>query len=114
MWIPYGMSMSSAAPARTERPPGPRLPTVLLLDGPEHMRQRKLLLPPLHGERMQRYGELMREVTEREIATWPSGGPFAVWPRMQAITLEVIIRAVFGVDDPERVERVAGRIRPLL
>jgi cytochrome P450 len=53
-------------------------------------------------------------VTEREITTWPSGEPFAVWPRMQAITLEVIIRAVFGVDDAERVERVAGRIRPML
>jgi cytochrome P450 len=78
------------------------------------MRQRKLLLPPFHGERMQRYGELMREVTEREITTWPSGEPFAVWPRMQAITLEVIIRAVLGVDDAERVERVAGRIRPML
>src|SRR5436190_15095006 len=88
--------------------------SVLLLDGPSHMRQRKLLLPPFHGERMQRYGEVMREVTEREVATWPAGEAFTVWPRMQAITLEVIIRAVFGVDDPERVERVAGRIRPML
>jgi cytochrome P450 family 135 len=88
--------------------------SVLLLDGPSHLRQRKLLLPPFHGERMQRYGEVMREVTEREVATWPAGEPFAVWPRMQAITLEVIVRAVFGVDDRERVERVAGRIRPML
>ena len=63
---------------------------------------------------MQRYGDVMREVTEREVATWPAGEPFAVWPRMQAITLEVIVRAVFGVDDRERVERVAGRIRPML
>src|SRR5256714_10381246 len=88
--------------------------SVLLLDGPSHLRQRKLLLPPFHGERMQRYGEVMREATEREIATWPAGESFAVWPRMQAITLEVIIRTVFGVDDAERVERVAGRIRPML
>ena len=88
--------------------------SVLLLDGPPHLRQRKLLLPPFHGERMQRYGDVMREVTEREISTWPSGEPFAVWPRMQAITLEVIIRAVFGVNDAERVEHVASRIRPLL
>jgi cytochrome P450 family 135 len=88
--------------------------SVLLLDGPSHLRQRKLLLPPFHGERMQRYGDVMREVTEREVATWPTGEPFAVWRRMQAITLEVIIRAVFGVDDPDRVERVAGRIRPML
>jgi cytochrome P450 len=88
--------------------------SVLLLDGPSHLRQRKLLLPPFHGARMQRYGEVMREVTEREIANWPAGEPFAVWPRMQAITLEVIVRSVFGVDDAERVERVAGRIRPML
>ncbi|HEV7459870.1 MAG TPA: cytochrome P450 [Solirubrobacteraceae bacterium] len=88
--------------------------SVLLLDGPSHLRQRKLLLPPFHGERMQRYGEVMREVTEREVATWPTGEPFPVWPRMQAITLEVIVRAVFGVDDAARVERVAGRIRPML
>jgi len=47
--------------------------SVLLLDGPPHLRQRKLLLPPFHGERMQRYGDVMREVTEREISTWPSG-----------------------------------------
>jgi cytochrome P450 len=88
--------------------------SVLLLDGPPHLRQRKLLLPPFHGERMQRYGDVMREVTEREISTWPSGKPLAVWPRMQAITLEVIIRAVFGVDDADQVEYVAGRIRPML
>jgi cytochrome P450 len=88
--------------------------SVLLLDGPSHLRQRKLLLPPFHGDRMRHYGELMREVTEREVATWPSGQPFPVLPRMQAITLEVIIRAVFGVVDAGRVERIAGRIRPLL
>jgi cytochrome P450 len=88
--------------------------SVLLLDGPPHLRQRKLLLPPFHGERMQRYGEVMREITEREIATWPRDRPFPAWPRMQAITLEVIIRAVFGVDDAGRVEHVASRIRPVL
>jgi cytochrome P450 len=88
--------------------------SVLLLDGPRHLRQRKLLLPPFHGERMQRYGEVMREVTEREIARWPVGTPFAAWPRMQAITLEVIVRTVFGVDEHERLEELAARIRPLL
>ena len=50
--------------------------SVLLLDGPEHMRQRKLMLPSFHGERMQRYGGVMREVAEQEIATWPVGEPF--------------------------------------
>jgi len=51
---------------------------VLLLDGKEHMRQRKLMLPSFHGERMQRYGDVMREVAEREIAGWPVGEPFGL------------------------------------
>jgi cytochrome P450 family 135 len=84
--------------------------SVLLLDEAQHMAQRKLLLPPFHGERMQRYGELMTEVTEREMASWPSGTPLAVWPHMQAVTLEVIIRAVFGVQDAGRVEQLRSAI----
>src|SRR4029453_11061329 len=62
--------------------------SVLLLDGPEHMRQRKLMLPSFHGERMQRYGDLMLEIAEDEIKTWPVGTSFALRPRTQAITLE--------------------------
>jgi cytochrome P450 len=54
---------------------------------------------------MQRYGELMSEVAEREVATWPIGEPFKVWPRMQAVTLEVIMRAVFGVTDRDQLHR---------
>ncbi len=61
--------------------------SVLLLDDAQHMRQRKLLLPPFHGERMTRYGELMREIAERDIATWPRGVPFRLHPRMQDVTL---------------------------
>jgi cytochrome P450 len=78
--------------------------SVLLLDEAPHLEQRKLLLPPFHGERMQRYGDLMRTVAEGEIASWPSGTPFELWPRMQAVTLEVIVRAVFGVTDAARIE----------
>jgi cytochrome P450 len=73
--------------------------SVLLLDDAAHMGQRKLLLPPFHGERMRRHVELMREVAEREVATWPRGEAFALAPRMQAVTLEVIMRIVFGVDE---------------
>jgi cytochrome P450 family 135 len=91
---------------------GPR--SVLTLDDPEHMRQRKLLLPPFHGERMALYGETIRDAAEREIARWPTGEPFAVQPSMQAITLEVIMRAVFGVTDRGRMERVAAPLRKLL
>jgi cytochrome P450 family 135 len=79
--------------------------SVLTLDEVPHMRQRKLLLPPFHGERIERYGELMREVTLREMETWPVGEPFALRPHTQRITLAVIMRAVFGVHDERRLDR---------
>ncbi len=88
--------------------------SVLLLDEPEHMRQRKLMLPPFHGERMERYGELMSEIAEREIRSWPVGEPFKVWPSMQAITLEVIMRAVFGLREGERHERIRTALKDIL
>lgn len=76
--------------------------SLLLLDGEDHMRQRKLMLPAFHGERVARYREIMREATERAVATWPAGEPFALRPHTQAITLDVIMRAVFGLDDGAR------------
>ncbi len=76
--------------------------SVLLLDRDRHMAQRKLLLPPFHGERMRSYAETMREVAERELDRWPRGERFSVWPSMQSITLEVIMRTVFGVEDEAR------------
>jgi len=88
--------------------------SVLQLDDAPHMAQRKLLLPPFHGERMQRYGDLLAEIAEAEIDGWPAGTPFSLWPRMQAITLEVILRAVFGLDEGERLEALRARLRQLL
>jgi len=79
--------------------------SVLTLDDEPHMRQRKLLLPPFHGERVQRYGELIAEITRQEMASWPVGEPFAMRPHTQRITLAVILRAVFGVHDQARFER---------
>jgi len=79
--------------------------SVLTLDEDEHLRQRKLLLPPFHGERVRRYGELIRDITERVMQTWPIGEPFELRPHTQRVTLTVILRAVFGMRDPERVER---------
>jgi len=79
--------------------------SVLTLDDAPHMQQRKLLLPPFHGERIHRYGELIREMTRREMETWPVGEPFALRPHTQRITLAVIMRAVFGVHDEERLAR---------
>jgi len=88
--------------------------SVLLLDGAEHMRQRRLMLPPFHGERMKAYGETMRAVAERHVAAWPHGSSFAAAPSMQAITLEIILRTVFGLEDAERIERVGAPLRRLL
>ncbi len=88
--------------------------SVLLLDGPEHLRERRLLLPPFHGERMQRYGELMREIAEAEIATWPKGTTFPLAPRMQAVTLEIILKAVFGLRSGARLEALRTALRDLL
>jgi cytochrome P450 len=94
--------------------------SVLTLDDAPHMQQRKLLLPPFHGERIQRYGELMREVTLGEMETWPVGKPFALRRHTQRITLAVIMRAVFGVHDEERlirfeslIETFAGRVNAI-
>src|SRR5271165_5556782 len=88
--------------------------SVLLLDEPEHMVDRKLMLPPFHGERMQRYGEIMVQAAHEEIARWPRGEPLALWPRMQAITLEVIVRAVFGVRERGPMDELERRLRRML
>jgi cytochrome P450 len=87
---------------------------LLLLDGAEHLRRRKIVLPPFHGERMRAYEDLMREATRREIATWPMGTPAPVLPRMQAITLRVVLRAVFGVTEGPELERLGAILRRML
>src|SRR5918994_2898608 len=91
---------------------GPR--SVLLLEGSDHLARRKLMLPPFHGERMRAYEATVRDVVERDVAGWPRGEPFAVHPRMQAVTLEVIVRAVFGVTDPARGQLLRELLRGLL
>ena len=73
--------------------------SLLLLEGSEHLSRRKVMLPPFHGDRMRAYEPVVREVAERELDGWPSGEAFAVHPSMQAITLAVILRAVFGVSE---------------
>ncbi|MGH2913061.1 MAG: cytochrome P450, partial [Solirubrobacteraceae bacterium] len=88
--------------------------SVLLLEGREHLARRKLMLPPFHGERMRSYESIMRHATERQIELWPEGQPFALHPHMQAITLEVILEAVFGMTDQARSERLRERLPVLL
>jgi cytochrome P450 len=71
---------------------------VLTLVGERHLRERKLLLPPFHGEAVQRYVEMITQVARREIDGWSVGRPFALAPRMRAVTLEVIMAGVFGIE----------------
>jgi cytochrome P450 family 135 len=90
--------------------------SVIVLTGPEHMRQRKLLLPPFHGERMREYEDVIVEATRRDMASWPLGRPMRLQEHTRAITLEVILRAVFGVE-AERMgalrEAIAGLLEPI-
>jgi cytochrome P450 len=91
--------------------------SVLLLDGPEHLRHRRLLLPPFHGERMLAHGETMRACTDTEIDRWPVGEPFTLLESMQSLTLRVILRAVFGytpgADEDELARRLRAMVEPL-
>lgn len=79
--------------------------SVLTLDDAPHMRQRKLLLPAFHGNNVSRWGETIRGIAERDMETWPVNEAFALRSRTQRITLEVILRAVFGMRDEQRFRR---------
>lgn len=88
--------------------------SVLLLDGRDHLRQRKLMLPAFHGERIQEYSRLIEDVAERAVRDWPRGRAFGLRPAFQGITLDVILRAVFGADEGEETERLRARIIDVL
>ena len=90
------------------------LNSVILLDGRAHLEQRKLMLPALHGEKMQRLSGLMAEVAEQEIASWPRETQIELHPRMQRLTLEIILRAVFGLDQGERLDTLRSRLELML
>ena len=88
--------------------------SVILLDGAAHMEQRRLLLPAFHGDRMQRLTALMTELTERELDSWPTGQPLRLHPRLQQLTLEIILRAVFGLDEGARLDTLRERLSTIL
>jgi len=88
--------------------------SVLLLDGAEHLRHRRLMLPSFHGQRMKAYESIMRDTTDREIDAWPVGEPFELMPSMQALTLDVIMRAVFGVAEGQRYTDLRAALRDML
>jgi len=87
--------------------------SVMLLDEPEHMTHRRFMLPSFHGERMRAYGEMMVAVARAEIARWPVGEPFALWPRMQAVSNEVVMRATFGHTEGEQMQRLRALLQRL-
>jgi cytochrome P450 len=88
--------------------------SVLLLDEGAHMEQRKLMLPAFHGQKMERLSGLMAEVAEREIAAWPREQAIDLHPRMQRLTLEIVLRAVFGLDPGERLDALRDGLRAQL
>lgn len=88
--------------------------SVLMLDGAEHLRHRRLLLPPFHGERMKAYGDVMLAAADAKIDEWSQGQVFALHPQMQDITLRVIIRTVFGFDEGPRFDEMIRRMKRIL
>ncbi len=88
--------------------------SLLVLDGSEHLRERKLMLPPFHGERMRAYAEVIDSIAAREVARWPTNELFRVAPAMRSIALEVILRAVFGVDDVARSAPLRAALERML
>jgi cytochrome P450 len=88
--------------------------SVLLLDGAEHLRHRRLLLPPFHGRRLAVYEQLMTDAADAEIDAWPRGAAFPLLPSMQSLTLEVIMTAIFGVTEADRRAELKRRTRAAL
>ncbi len=88
--------------------------SVLLLDGSEHLRHRRLMLPHLHGKRMQTYADTVTDATDREIDSWPVGEPFALMGSMQSLTLQVIMKAVFGYEPGPESDELRTRLRAMI
>lgn len=88
--------------------------SLLLLDGEQHQRQRRLLIPPFHGDRMRAYGKLICDITEQVMSEWTIGEPFAIRSSMQEISLRVILQAVFGIHEGQRFQQLRQLLNSLL
>jgi cytochrome P450 family 110 len=88
--------------------------SLLLLDGERHQRQRQLLMPPFHGERMRAYSQLIAQITEEIAQTWKEGTTFSLRPQMQEISLRVILQAVFGLHEGPRYNELKQRLTTFL
>ncbi|HAG79859.1 MAG TPA: cytochrome P450, partial [Cyanobacteria bacterium UBA12227] len=80
--------------------------SVIAASGDRHRRQRQLMMPPFHGERMKAYGQLIADITNQVISQWTIGNPFSIRPSMQAISMQVILRAVFGLNEGQRYQQL--------
>ncbi len=85
--------------------------SILFLDGAAHLHDRRLILPAFQGERMKAYGAMMKGIARDALARFPIGETFAIHPRMRAITFDIIMRAVFGLDDSANALRLKDAIR---
>src|SRR3954468_3471068 len=105
---------------RAGEPNWPLIPVLgergtLLLDGKEHLNRRRVILPPFHGERLERYREMFAAVAAEHIERWPKNEPFPLLPKVQGITLELIMKVVFGEDeDQARIDRLATEMMGLI
>jgi cytochrome P450 len=88
--------------------------SVILLDEDVHLEQRKLMLPAFHGQKMQRLTASMAELAQREVESWPTGRPVALHPRLQSLTLEIILRAVFGLERGRRLDDLRDNLTGVL
>jgi cytochrome P450 len=88
--------------------------SVILLDEDAHLAQRRLMLPAFHGEQVARLAEVMTEVAAAQVERWPRGEPVALHPRLQALTLEIILRTVFGLEEGARLDRLRGHLTDVL
>lgn len=88
--------------------------SVIVLDEERHLEQRKLMLPPFHGEALRRVSGLIDEYCEREVSSWPVGESLALHPRLQRVTLEIILRVVFGLEQGRQLEAVRDALTTLL
>ncbi len=88
--------------------------SVILLDESDHLEQRRLLLPAFHGERMQRMTDVMVQMTDAELDSWPTGEPVVLHPRLQQLTLEIILRSVFGLAVGPRLDRLRALLGEVL
>jgi cytochrome P450 family 135 len=110
----HGPEQVDSGEANQALSPALGMRNLLLLDGEEHLRRRRIVLPPFHGERMRAYEQTIRVAAAQQIAGWPLGGPVAALGRMQELTFAVIMSCVFGVQEEERVGQLGQALRDMI